>query len=240
MRCMVLISFLLAVPSVGLAQAPLPDVVHTRDGGMVRGTLVERVPGSHLVIQTATGDLRRIEEADVVTARPIPGGPPPAAASPGVRLRLSSDQRLGFHLVTGSASATAWGPGGVARARGYDFRPLCRAPCETTLPPGNHQLALARGDDTPIPAPSLDITGPATLHGEYTDNTAIRVAGWTTLVVGVAAGLSLMMFPLFDDNLLGSDELYVFLGIGGGIAIVAAIIGAPLGFVEDATTIRFD
>ncbi|MFK7990538.1 MAG: hypothetical protein AB8I08_31240 [Sandaracinaceae bacterium] len=237
MRSMLLVSVLLALPSVGWAQPALPDVVHTRDGGMVRGTLVERVPGSHLVIQTATGDLRRIEEVEVVSPPTVTA---PPARPAGVPLQLTSDARLGFHLVTGSATATAWGPGGVAHARGYDFRPLCRAPCETALPPGNHRLALARGDDTPIPAASLDITGPATLYGEYTDNVGIRIAGWTTLIVGVAAGLSMMLFPVFDDALLNSDELYVYLGIGGGIAIVAAIIGAPLGFVEDAATIRFD
>ena len=159
----------------------------------------------------------------------------------GVPLRLESDPpNLRFHLVTGQATATAWGPGGRAVARAFEFESLCRAPCETTLPPGNHRLALAVGDNDPIPAPSIDVLSPATLHGVYTDNTGIRIAGWTIFGVGVAAGLTVMLVPLFDDNLLGSDELWIYLGVGGGIAILAAVVGAPMGMVGDGAVIHFD
>lgn len=235
MRLVLLMVLVSSVPALALAQAT-PDVVRTRDGAMVRGTIVERVPGSHVLLQTAQGEFRRIEESELVAAGPVAT----QAGPTGVPLRLVADEPLGFHLVTGTATATAWGPGGLARARGYDFRALCRAPCETRLPTGHQRLALSVGDNTPIPASSLDITGPGTLFGEYTDRSGARVAGWTTLVIGVAAGLSLMLVPVFEQSLLDSDALYAFLGIGGAVAIVAAVVGAPLGFMEDGATVRFE
>jgi hypothetical protein len=56
---------LLVDTSRASAQEALPDVVETHDGGMLRGLIVERVPGQYVVIRTAGGDLRRIEEANV-------------------------------------------------------------------------------------------------------------------------------------------------------------------------------
>ncbi|HJL16772.1 MAG TPA: hypothetical protein RMH99_14005 [Sandaracinaceae bacterium LLY-WYZ-13_1] len=240
----------LAVGALGLpasdaaAQAP-PDVVMTRDGGMMRGTIVEHVPNSHVVLQMPTGETRRIDGSWVTYAGPASGAPDAAAPGTssgrgGVRLRLEADQpRTTFHLLTGTATATAWGPGGTAFARAHAFDRLCTAPCETSLPTGTQRLGLSVGDGDAIAAPSVDIPGPGTLVGTYTDNTGIRVAGWTLFGVGAATGIGIMLVPLFDENLLLSDDLWIFVGVGAGIAILAAAIGAPLGFLSDGATIRF-
>lgn len=48
-------------PADAVAQrAPASEIVELRDGSFVRGVIVERVEGSHLVVQTVTGELRRI------------------------------------------------------------------------------------------------------------------------------------------------------------------------------------
>jgi hypothetical protein len=51
-----------------------PDIVKTRAGGFIRGTIVEKDPDGEVVIRTATGDLRRISMSEVEYAGPVQGG----------------------------------------------------------------------------------------------------------------------------------------------------------------------
>ena len=65
------------------------DVVHLRNGGMVRGTISEQIPGERVVIVTLSGEVRSFPMSEVAYAGPLadapgaqqePGTPSPAAA----------------------------------------------------------------------------------------------------------------------------------------------------------------
>ena len=251
--------FLLVAASTAAAQTP-PDVVMTRDGGMMRGTILEHVPGSHVTLQTPSGEQRRIDGTWVTYAGPAAGAPgatgnpaatpgapagvpapPTAPTEPRAQLQLESNvPGVTFHLNTGSATATAWGGGGwaVATALGYDR--LCTAPCNTTIPLGVQRLGLSYGDGTVIPAPSFDIPTNGTLYGTYVDNDGIRIAGWLVMILGVGAGLGLMLYPLFDGNSITTDDYILPLAIGTGIAVAAGIVGPIMMFTSDGAQIRFE
>jgi hypothetical protein len=136
-----LIAFALLVASAPAraedAAAP-PDVVRTRDGGMMRGTIVEKVPDDHVEILLINGQTRSLKMRDVIYAGPAAGDvgavpPPPALPPPppswtpptwtppdpvantavdlGVaRLELKSDQQgLTFHRKSGSSNGVGLG-----------------------------------------------------------------------------------------------------------------------------------
>src|SRR5689334_10616230 len=85
------LSFLAAIAPDAWAQAPTPpDLVRTKDGGMLRGTIVEKVPNDHVEIQLANGQTRTVKMSEVEYAgpanesapAPVPPPPPPALPVP--------------------------------------------------------------------------------------------------------------------------------------------------------------
>jgi hypothetical protein len=76
------LALLLATAFPASAQPSLPpDVVQLANGGMLRGTIVENLPGDHVTIQLATGDVRTFPSAEVQFAGP-------AASAPGAAQEL--------------------------------------------------------------------------------------------------------------------------------------------------------
>jgi hypothetical protein len=61
--------------------APPPDVIRTKDGGLLRGTIVESIPGEKVVILLPTGELREVPMDQVDHAGPL-GDAPPAWTPP--------------------------------------------------------------------------------------------------------------------------------------------------------------
>lgn len=85
----VLLGLLVAAPSLVSAQAP-PDVVRLRDGGMLRGTIAEHEPESHVSIVLPTGEVRRVPASEVLWAGPADEMPP--AGTTGVTTRADYSQ----------------------------------------------------------------------------------------------------------------------------------------------------
>jgi len=247
----------MAAPLAAEAQAA-PDVVMTRDGGMMRGTIVESVPGDHVTIALGNGQTRTVPWAQVEYAgpesdrpsgglnRPVPTPPPQGYAPPGeqtVTLRVQGQQdNIALHRVTGTATATAWTGSGMAAIRAYSFERLCGVPCELQVPPGSHQFALSQGNGGEVPAEALDIRGDGTLYTHYVDRTGIRVAGWLTLIIGGLAGAAWMVIPLAttDFGLSGDDSWLVGLIGGSSVLIVAEVVGLILALQGDGSELRFD
>jgi hypothetical protein len=84
-----------APPRPAAPVTPGKDVIHLKNGGMLRGTIVDAIPGSHARIQLPTGEIAmvqwseiaRIETGDQKRApepTPTPSSPPPAPAPPPV------------------------------------------------------------------------------------------------------------------------------------------------------------
>ncbi len=104
------------------------DVVVLKDGGMIRGTLLEVIPNDHATVQLATGQsarvqwdhIERIERGAAAAPRvAAPEGAPVARrAAPSARVHIESDRPATLERHEG---AKAW----VA---------ACSAPCDADLP----------------------------------------------------------------------------------------------------------
>lgn len=86
-----------AIAALLLVGGPNLDTVFLRDGGRLRGTVVEEIPGTGVSIQLPDGELRKVPAADVLRveygdgtqgsigappAAPVEGGATPSAAEP--------------------------------------------------------------------------------------------------------------------------------------------------------------
>ncbi len=251
---------LLGVTSLASAQNA-PDVVTTRDGGMVRGTISESVPQDHVTITLTTGEVRTIPwanveyagpESDRPSTAPAVAPPPPRdvpAPSPAytapardpntVRLQVLTEQSgLALHEVTGMATAAVWTGQAFGTVRAYSFHRLCGVPCTIDVPRGSHQFALSQGGD-PVPARAIDILRDGTLATHYVDRGVLRAVGWITLVVGGLAGAAWMVVPLLTTDYSSDDWLVGLIG-GAAVLSVSEIVGLILALQGDAAELRFD
>lgn len=253
------------VPAAPQPTGPPLDLVLTRDGGMLRGTIVESVPDQYVMVTLPTGESRRLEwstiryagpaaEAPQPSAPPTSSPPAPAAiptppAEPsGMHVRFTSPQEgVSFHRVTGSMSGSGGGigarGGGVALwMRGHSFHRLCTAPCDMTMEPGEYELALSLGTGQEVLAPGLiNVDRSGTVTGEYLDRSGLRIAGAVTAGVGGAGGLAVMFMPLALLG-AGSTNIDIIGWVASGTAIisVSVIVGLILALQGDGAIVRFD
>jgi hypothetical protein len=246
----------LAAPALAAAQADppaqaarpaTPDTVRLRNGGLVRGTIVELEPGVHVTVLLPNGELRRIPAAEVLEpsddASRGPSAPPPDA---GVRADRESapEERVGARagdppLREGAARVRLR----AERSEGLTFygalgdeplRALCETPCSPTLPVGNYRLALARPGSPQVAVPGrYGLEDGDVLEGRYHARGGTRAAGWVVLGVSLAAGLGVALAPLFADART-RDGLWLP-AIVGGVVLggLGALVGALLTGAED-------
>jgi hypothetical protein len=139
------------------AAADAPDIVRLKDGGMLRGTIIELVPGKSVDILLLGGERRKLDMAGVEYAGPAEPAPPasvvtpaptapPIAPAPAVPLEQlvrveSKTPNLSLHRRTGTAIASFSSAPGVAVAQASYWDNLCDGlPCEISLPLGRHNL----------------------------------------------------------------------------------------------------
>lgn len=199
------------------------DLVRLKNGGMLRGTISELVPGDTVTIVTTSGKTREIKMSEVdyagpadrdpqATAKPStePSAVPTETASDASKteplvtvsgqradLQLSSEpSNVTFHRQSGSAIAV--GARGAAVAVAYDR--LCTAPCKVSLPAGTERFALSRGNEFPIFAEPVEIPpGPSQLVGSFKSRSGVRIAGWV-VAVGSLVGGSVLIYTSFETK----------------------------------------
>lgn len=244
-----------APAAVPAAAAPAPDVVHTKNGGMIRGTISEYVPGDYVVIVTITGETKRIAGEDVTyagRANEVPVPPPapkPAPSAPllernpnevkplvtvkgnsanitfGVKRGPKPKEPLTLYLRTGTATASAGG----AQASADAFTRICTAPCAAELPEGAYTFAVGMGD-----RPARKVEGMQTvrdgyvLRGRYVDNKGVRVAGVLLGIAGAVIGTTLIVTSDSDAGFFGG------LGLSSG----SLLLGLVLGSVGDKAALK--
>ena len=196
---MMWMSLVLTAPAA--AQAP-PDVVELRNGGMVRGTLVENIPGDHVTIQIATGELRTFPSAEVLRVGPAPVAPVmtpvvvepgyptgvavPAPPAPMINVRVvGTSEELSLHRLTGTASVSVWTGRGVGTAAIDQFAIICGAPCDQQLPAGTYTLGVSQGNGMARRADHsiFHLDHDATLELEYESREGVRIGGWLSVAV---------------------------------------------------------
>jgi hypothetical protein len=130
-------AILVVLSSASSARAEPPpaagDVVTLKNGGIVRGTIVEAVPGKDARVQLVTGeittipwaDVARIATADGALPRAAASAPPPLGAAggevslPAVRLHVDAPADLRVYGRQGEAS---------------EWAPMCSGPCDKLVP----------------------------------------------------------------------------------------------------------
>lgn len=199
-----------------------------KNGGLLRGTISELVPGEMVTIVTASGKTREIAMSEVAYAGPADedpserGAAAPAAAATATDARastLASSEKVdsevtvradkatlqlesdppGLTFHRASGSAFAAGAGGVAVARGYQR--LCTAPCEVTLPAGSEVLALSSGNDFPREAEAVALApGNSRIKGTIESRSGVRIAGWVITVGSLVGGTAIMLTAREDET----------------------------------------
>ncbi len=129
-----------------VARADDTERVDTRDGSSYRGELVERVAGDHVTLKLATGELKRIEWADIVAPVAPPPPPPPTAKAPrpksGITVDLvANDERARLERYTGTGTVdvdhvTTTGITLYTTQRDIDvYSDVCGVPCTVRVDP---------------------------------------------------------------------------------------------------------
>jgi hypothetical protein len=240
-----LLSSLAATAHAQVASPVLPpDVVQLANGGMVRGTILENIPGDHVSIQIATGEVRMFSAGEVTYAGPtstpqaiIPSPPmPPARRTVRVHVDATSDD-LTLQRVTGTATAVvSSGNGGFAQVQIDQFAPLCSAPCDIELEPGAYTLGISLGQGSARRADHnlFTFSSDTSIALDYESREGLRIAGWVTFIVGGLTGLGVMLAPVLS----GSDDFLIPMIAGGAIVLVAEVVGLALAFLNDHADIQ--
>lgn len=177
--------------------------------------------------------------------------------SEGVPVTLEATAHgVAFHLVLREASreflripdpsGQSWRDvRGMLRTTGYDA--LCQAPCEISLPPGPHLLALSRPGGLPMEAGVLVVgSSPLRVRGTYVDQSGLRAAGAVVLTIGALAAAALMAGGAVVLSQRGAmpaptvEEVgWGLVGAGCGTVLLGFIMGLAMGMAGDGGRIEF-
>ena len=222
---------------------PAPDVVLLSDGGMVRGTIAEIVPESHVVIVTLTSEMRRYEWSDVDWAGPA--AQMPARRNEGDEggendegdVPRTEDEVLVQLQMLGVEDDpyTFFVEGRVANR----WRELCVAPCEEAVTPGANRFAIQRRGGARIPAENdVTIDGPAIVTGRYVDNSGARVGGGVLTAGSLLAGISLIVVGTAVQSDKGEPTNWTLVGVGSGIIAAGLTLGIVITTRRDRAVVN--
>ena len=99
---------------------------------------------------------------------------------------------------------------------------LCTAPCEISLPPGGHTLALSKPNRAPRQANAIELREDSTIEGRIKSRAGARLA------FGIAAGAALVTGTILftstdpDDREMKTASM-ALVPVGGGLAIGAVL-----------------
>lgn len=188
----------------GLTATQAPDLVRLTNGGLVRGTIAEHIPGEYVVIVLITGESRRFEAAEFSFAGPVDAaktaaGPTTAEKVVDKPVELEGgDTLIHFEAAPDSPSAAIAlslrvNPrSSKAPANASDdslvSTPICTAPCSAKIPGGRQSFGLSVVKRPVQPVPKIfNIHNNDTLVASYENRKWLRISG--AIVFGTAATL---------------------------------------------------
>ncbi|HEY1954300.1 MAG TPA: hypothetical protein VGH28_01780 [Polyangiaceae bacterium] len=224
------------------------------DGTVMQGELVEKVPGDHITIKLATGEIRTIQWSALAPQPPavtVQAAPPPVPvtqappAGPSTHVMIDADEPgVTLLRVTGLGMVQATSSYGTTFGAFMSYAPICVAPCEANLETsGMYRVA---GDGvTPtgtfsLPPPSAN--GAMRLH-VHAGSLGARVGGLWLTVGGITIALAGGVLAGTAAALQSSQADLSGLLIGGlvtaGIGVVMTAIGIPL-IAQSGTSVFTD
>ena len=173
----------LTLPTPAVGQSAIPEqLVALKSGVVLVGALVEYVPGSHITLRLATGEVRRTEWADIqnhsppgtapAPPQPAVAPPPPAPVAPPVPAR--PDAQTIVHIETNDPAVTLTRQMGQGAVVGYGYngsyvgtvtmwQNVCRAPCDQPVD-RSAEYAIRGNGITPSGLFTLPASGPTLLR----------------------------------------------------------------------------
>ncbi|MGF1466863.1 MAG: hypothetical protein ACFCGT_12085 [Sandaracinaceae bacterium] len=258
-------ALLLLAPHLGLAQGA-PDVVVLRDGGMLRGTIVESVPGERVTILLPTGESRIVSWSRVTFAGPEDERPqvdrdlappladPPAVTLPppvlhGVAPRQGRGPRIPIVVESRQRYVELWAEVGAIPQTGVGhrlretvdevaFERVCSVPCGLGLTVGTYRLALTRLRQV-VPAPPIDLEAGGTLDVWYRDRRGVRALGWVLGPVGMSGGVVMLGYGLFLFGFAPPSDTVLLLSAGTALLATSLIVWIALAALQDGAVLRF-
>lgn len=228
-----------AAVAVLLAVAPNLDTVFLRDGGRLRGTVVEEAPGAGVTVQLVDGELRKVPAAAVVRVEYGDGTRGTLGATPAAGPTATG-------AVTGE-SATPLPPiepavPGQARVPQEQPLPPEAAPLDPLAHPGFITFAGALG----VSIPTGEARHGLALAGVTTNQFLVELEGAIRVLPALQLGLLLDLgFGRVGATLKGECDYWgtscsttaVNLGIFARYAFAPTAAGTPWGSVGLATGI---
>lgn len=228
-------------------QPPAPgtavDTVVLRDGGVVRGTVAEALPGRHVIVVSAAGQRHTFPYDQVlevkygVAGAPVQGQEvaPPVTVGPGrprLHIELTREATVRLYEMSGTImvapNTISSGPSQMATMAA---RPVCMAPCDRVID-GTGGQSFFFGGDRVMPSRRF------TLLDHDGDLTAVVRPGRSGVYIAGAMFTSLSLAPLLSgliflslpkkststdpDTLMSSPRLR---SVGG------ALVGVGVGFL---------
>jgi hypothetical protein len=202
------------IPS-GAAVAPAgDDVVYLRDGGMIRGTILEILPNDHVTLQLANGQTAMVEWSHIarVEQRTRPQQAPAPQAKKTAFVHIESDRPVRLEAIEGKKS----------------FRFVCASPCD---------MEVDLHDDYRISGDGVRATSSFQINAQPGQKVLIEVdtsskAGfvWGIVIVSVAPLVSVVGLVVYAVSASGVTEsssgqtVGAALGFGGLIGIALGIV----------------
>ena len=246
-------------PVMAADAAPPPDIVRTKDGGMMRGTIIESVPNQRVDIMLPNGQTRTVTMTDIVYAGPAsadPSAAPPVAApsppspkassgpiihAPTVRIELKGDQDgLTFHQMNGSSRGFARGGLAGTEIETTHHQRLCSVPCEVELPRGTYQFGLTLGGSRVLETGAeFALNGNARLHGRIESRGGVRLTGWMIIASAIVVGAIVAVHDRHKECNAADicDDRFPYALPGLGIMAVGGGLGAYMAVQSDRAEI---
>jgi hypothetical protein len=231
----------IAAPSIAFAQthdsAPSPaatrssgnDTIATKNGGMLRGTIIEALPDVQVRIQLVTGEIvavpwPQLERIDYGA----PSSSPPQAPE---REEAVAESKVWVHLDASE---------GVLLQQDITnddhWRTVCVAPCDKLLPTAFHYRVTGGGIKS---SADFALQAPQGTHDTLVVDGASKAAS-VVGIVGMAVGIPVGVIALLGDLVGAAFGGYTGDGNGGFLAVtgIAAllVVGGGLLYRANKTT----
>lgn len=189
-------SQLAAAPATALPSGAAPEqVVWLTSGAIIRGQVVELVPGVRVTLQLATGEIRTVPWSEIARSSFVtPSAPPPAPAAPPASVAPaagtpSSAPPAGVLVDLIGDRPGLW----IESRRRFTDDPwtlACRVPCEHPIEVANKSLRINGADIRPSNPFFIDGHGGREVLAVKTGAAQTHAWGQRSLVGGIALGLA--------------------------------------------------